>query len=93
MTPDTFGDRKLWVILLSGAVAAFFVLKLLGCASPPPPLPPEKLDLVTACQRAIARSINTKPTCAEAQTSLNADEACHVLFPHGLNLDCPEYRQ
>lgn len=31
MTPDTFGDRKVWVILLVGALAAFAVLKLLGC--------------------------------------------------------------
>lgn len=31
MTPDVFGDRKLYAFLLAGAFLAFVLLKLLGC--------------------------------------------------------------
>ena len=89
---DPFGDGKVWAILLGGALALVAVLYLLACGSPPPPLPPAKVDAVTACQLAIVANISQRRTCPEAQLAINADDACHALYPKGLSLDCPEHR-
>lgn len=62
MTPDVFGDRKLYVYLLGGAAVAAALLWLLGCGGDKRPPDVPKL---TSCAEKVLAIVTETPNCAD----------------------------
>lgn len=94
MTRQEQFNLWLWGILTLVCGAAILALVFLGGCSPapPPPLPPQKVSALLGCQMSLAKNLSEARTCPEAQVAIDSDPDCHALFPRGLDLDCPEYR-
>jgi len=82
MSPDVFGDRKLYVYLLGGAAVAAALLWLFGCGG-------SQIEAATVdtaeCEKEMSHAVLVSSSCNEAQFKVDAVIATNAAckgFPH-----------